>query len=264
LLAQLRPAAGAGFVADAIELVQSAGSPRRPERLAPENARLGPARGSGGGTGWNALLYETCGRHAWRPDHRTEKGPIMIIRRALRRRSIWVVVASALLLARLPGAARADVILTDAHMHNFHSSKCLDVRAEEDFNAPGAHVQQWDCHDVLEQVWWWWDVGQIEGQFYFEIVSKRSGLCMDVVDTVPSDGGNGKKIVQSPCIGTRTMEWRINSTNPNEGTFTLANLNSGPGKCLEITGGRKDNGVLAQMWDCNGTEAQRWFLTTPA
>jgi hypothetical protein len=185
----------------------------------------------------------------------------MIIRRALVRSLLAVVAATVLVF--MPSVAHADVLLVDAHMHNFHSSKCLDVRAQEDFNAPGAHVQQWDCHDVLEQVWSWWDAGQINGLFYFTIVSKRSGLCMDVVDTVPSDGGVGKKIVQNPCTGAPTMLWRINR-NLNDGTITLTTLNSGSGMCLEITGGKKDNGILAQMWVCNGTEAQRFFLTTPA
>ncbi|MCB5178919.1 ricin-type beta-trefoil lectin domain protein [Streptomyces antimicrobicus] len=37
-------------------------------------------------------------------------------------------------------------------------------------------------------------------------------------------------------------------------------------KCLDVPGGRTDNGNQLQIWDCNGSKAQRWLspgLTTP-
>ncbi|MFI9238025.1 RICIN domain-containing protein [Streptomyces sp. NPDC053079] len=30
------------------------------------------------------------------------------------------------------------------------------------------------------------------------------------------------------------------------------------GKCLDIDGGKADNGVRAQQWNCNGSDAQKW------
>lgn len=33
------------------------------------------------------------------------------------------------------------------------------------------------------------------------------------------------------------------------------------GKCLDVSGGSTANGARVQLWDCNGTGAQRWQAT---
>ncbi|MFE9404795.1 ricin-type beta-trefoil lectin domain protein [Streptomyces sp. NPDC006530] len=41
---------------------------------------------------------------------------------------------------------------------------------------------------------------------------------------------------------------------------TVVQVHGAPGKCLDVEGGRKDNGTPVQMWTCNGTAAQEWIL----
>lgn len=41
---------------------------------------------------------------------------------------------------------------------------------------------------------------------------------------------------------------------------TVVQVHGAPGKCLDVEGGRKDNGTPIQMWTCNGTAAQQWIL----
>ena len=33
------------------------------------------------------------------------------------------------------------------------------------------------------------------------------------------------------------------------------------GKCMDVTSGSAANGAKVQLWDCNGTGAQKWTLT---
>ncbi|WP_435866949.1 ricin-type beta-trefoil lectin domain protein [Streptomyces xanthochromogenes] len=40
----------------------------------------------------------------------------------------------------------------------------------------------------------------------------------------------------------------------------VVQVHGAPGKCLDVEGGRKDNGTPVQMWTCNGTAAQEWIL----
>ncbi|WP_435882827.1 ricin-type beta-trefoil lectin domain protein [Streptomyces xanthochromogenes] len=40
----------------------------------------------------------------------------------------------------------------------------------------------------------------------------------------------------------------------------VVQVHGAPGKCLDVEGGRRDNGTPVQMWTCNGTAAQEWIL----
>ncbi|PJM98613.1 virulence factor [Streptomyces sp. CB01201] len=42
----------------------------------------------------------------------------------------------------------------------------------------------------------------------------------------------------------------------------VVQVHAAAGKCLDVEGGRTDNGTPVQLWTCNGTTAQQWILYT--
>ncbi len=100
------------------------------------------------------------------------------------------------LCATLTSAAVAVVLGTAAHaadpyrqVSNWGSSKCLDVRAQDNYYAEGARVQQYHCTGVAEQKWALNLVTYSDnyGPLY-QLKSLRSGLCMEVRDASQADG----------------------------------------------------------------------------
>lgn len=57
--------------------------------------------------------------------------------------------------------------------------------------------------------------------------------------------------------GTDAQMWK--PIHNNDDTISLESICC-PGKCLDITGANTDNGTLAQIYDANGTDAQKFIL----
>jgi hypothetical protein len=86
--------------------------------------------------------------------------------------------------------------------------------------------------------------------------------CLDV------PGGNfyqGARIQQWGCNYTNAQKFMINENMINEwwdGTVSIYH-NGSMSFCLDVAGASKDNGAPVQLWQCNGTDAQRfqWIAT---
>ena len=93
------------------------------------------------------------------------------------------------------------------------------------------------------------------GQAYI-LKSENSGMLMDVSGGV---GNNGAKVVQQSATGGTSQQWRLRPSA--QGAYEIINVNSG--KCLDVTGVSKSEGVALQQYDCNGNGAQAnqiwWF-----
>ncbi|WP_173390860.1 RICIN domain-containing protein [Actinomadura litoris] len=89
----------------------------------------------------------------------------------------------------------------DYKLVNVNSNKCADVGADGD----GAQVWQWGCYDTTNQVW-----TKKKRDDGFELVSKRSGRCIDVFG---ASTANNATIVQWGCDGSDRQLWKITSVN---------------------------------------------------
>jgi hypothetical protein len=133
---------------------------------------------------------------------------------------------------------------------------CIDVKAEDNYNAPGARAQQWNCTGVQEQQWRRTYVGSLYNvPDLYTIRAQRSSMCLDEVDQVsaftgkPTNTPAGVQIKQYPCNGAQSQNWIFKSTGEI--------VNQVSGLCLDTTSNSK--GSMVMQWPCNGNIAQRWF-----
>lgn len=79
-------------------------------------------------------------------------------------------------------------------------------------------------------------------------INGPGGKCVDV--SGDDNGGNGAAVQLWTCLGpslSADQQWTWNGS-------TLRTL----GRCLDVQGGSTANGAKLQLYDCNGTGAQRW------
>jgi hypothetical protein len=133
---------------------------------------------------------------------------------------------------------------------------CMDVRREDDYNAAGARVQQWDCTGTPQQQWHRTYVGDLYNvPDLYTIRSERSNMCLDeshLISAIPGvdpSNGTGVQIAQFPCVVAQSQNWIFKSTGEI--------VNQVSGMCLDTTASSR--GSMIMQWPCNGNTAQRWF-----
>ncbi|MEV5576076.1 RICIN domain-containing protein [Spirillospora sp. NPDC052269] len=89
----------------------------------------------------------------------------------------------------------------DYKLVNVNSGKCADVGADGD----GAEVWQWGCYDAVGQLW-----NIVKQDNGVDIVSKRSGKCVEVWE---SSTGDGARVLQWTCSGDAAQRWKLTSVN---------------------------------------------------
>ncbi|MFD7324727.1 ricin-type beta-trefoil lectin domain protein [Streptomyces sp. NPDC059875] len=75
--------------------------------------------------------------------------------------------------------------------------------------------------------------------------------------TVTVNWGTQRYTYALPGRTSATFTWSGNQTGDPERTGTLVGLD---GKCLDVAGGSSADGTPVQLWDCNGSAAQRWTI----
>jgi len=171
-----------------------------------------------------------------------------------RRRLLFVLTAVMGLLgstALAIGVANASV---DGYfeIRNDVSNKCVDVKDKS--HAPGALTQQFDCHNVNEQLWLPIDLGN----GYFKLESRHTGgMCLDVKfgSTLPET-----PVDQESCsIGGPRQSWRFQGGS-DEGNLVLQ---SGLGNVCLALGGvfSRRNGWPIVIHDCATTSGQFWHFS---
>ncbi|GAU66375.1 hypothetical protein SSP35_03_00230 [Streptomyces sp. NBRC 110611] len=131
------------------------------------------------------------------------------------------------------------------------SGKCLDIPGAS--KADGKRAQQYTCNGTNAQQWRTVPVDKSA----FELRSVASGKCLEVrreSTEVRAEVG------QWGCKGLKHQRWQFVLVDPVEKLFQLRPTHV-KDRCLDIPGGKKDNGVLAQQWYCNQTPAQLWRIT---
>ncbi|MBO3747485.1 ricin-type beta-trefoil lectin domain protein [Streptosporangiaceae bacterium NEAU-GS5] len=144
-----------------------------------------------------------------------------------------------------------------------HNGKCVDERKQD----PNLHakIQLWDCHYpngtlVPEQTW---RADFVKNYNYhgenwrvFQVVNKRTGLCLEIPDSVPSTAPDRTQADLFTCDANRASQlWWMPVAN---GLVGLVNINSV--KCLDVRGNDDDDGTVVQQYRCNGTYAQEFYI----
>ncbi|XVV16095.1 protein kinase domain-containing protein [Actinoplanes sp. CA-131856] len=131
---------------------------------------------------------------------------------------------------KAPVATQAPATHTTApgiEVWNHETHTCLDGR--------GSAVQLWACDSSDAQRF----------DFRSDGTMRVRGWCVRL------DGsGNGARLVLAGCDGSSAQKFDLNVRND------LVSLKVD--KCVDVPDGNPGNGVPAQIWDCAGTDNQKW------
>ncbi|MBR0467945.1 RICIN domain-containing protein [Candidatus Saccharibacteria bacterium] len=134
---------------------------------------------------------------------------------------------------------------------NLQSGKYLDVAGAGVKN--GTNMQVWTGNNTCAQKWRIMRKGD-----YYEFISACS---MKVLDLKDSDVTPGTNIQLHGANDMNAQKWVLKSINKiNDGDYNVVSMVSG-GKVVDIAGNQKGDGVNVQIYENNGTSAQKWRIT---
>ncbi len=130
-----------------------------------------------------------------------------------------------------------------------NSGKCIQVQS--DSTASAAVLIQATCANIDSQKWKFSDA-----KAGYKIISKRSGLAMDVAGASTVDGGY---LIQYPYYGTLNQNFVVLKTS--DGYASIMCVYSR--KMMDVTGVSKADGATIQQWQSNNGDNQKWsFIPT--
>jgi hypothetical protein len=172
-------------------------------------------------------------------------------RRGIVSLALAAVLASVLSIALSSPASASDLTVG---LRNGSNSMCLQpVNASQDV---GAAVVQQPCNSRTEQRWVF---HRLSGTQY-RIENEFSRRCLNAL------GGatNGTQVVQWPCATLSNQTWDPGvalTGAPTVVTAIKSRISGTTSHCLDVPGGQLFTlGLPMQIWGCNGTLAQKWFL----
>lgn len=160
------------------------------------------------------------------------------------------VLAFAMSIAVSGPAGASDLTY---QLRNASNGICLQpVNATQD---AGAAVVQVPCDSSLPQRWVF---HRLSGTRY-RIENELNHRCLDAL------GGatDGTRVVHWPCVSISNETWDTGVTLTGFPTMvTVKSRVAGTtSHCLDVPGGQLFTlGLPMQIWGCNGTDAQIWFL----
>lgn len=151
---------------------------------------------------------------------------------------------------------------------NANSGKVLDVNGAS--TASGTNVQQFALNGSWAQKW---IAVRGSGGSYTIYSALTKNLVLDVYAALTANGANiqtytanGTKAQQWRMTKTQTLRERLNSmasahrNDLKDGTYTFGSANK-RSMALDVSGGSSANGANVQLYQSNGTNAQRWQVT---
>ncbi|MEU5222356.1 ricin-type beta-trefoil lectin domain protein [Streptomyces toyocaensis] len=164
-----------------------------------------------------------------------------------------------------------------------HSSgRCMDVRNSSTAN--GAVVQLWGCNGTGAQQWYVGSDGAI----------RALGACLEVPDGATADGtlvqlwecdgganqrftvtdageivvratnkclqnaNEDNRIKMTSCTEAVGQHWKVSGHASEE--WESGELVDSRGDCVDVPSSSPANGSKVQLWGCNGTGAQQWYV----
>lgn len=137
---------------------------------------------------------------------------------------------------------------------NAQSGKCLDVAGGN--LIPSTNVQQWDA-DGQNANQLFSAVKNGDGTYSF--INKATGLAVDVWGGRP---GNAMNIDGYTPNGTAAQRFNLIERTEflSEGVFEIRSAIDS-GKVLDVSGGSTSSGANVQLWQSNGSHAQKWLVS---
>lgn len=122
----------------------------------------------------------------------------------------------------------------------------------------GTNVQQFQENGTAAQQWFLRKVETVSGERYYEIVSVKSGLALDVQDGNSHAGANVQIFSPNNTVAQR---WRLVACRPviEDGAYVIES-SLGGGLVVDIDQASGINGAPAQLYQGNGTNAQAFAL----
>lgn len=133
------------------------------------------------------------------------------------------------------------------------SGKVLDCRGGGVSN--GTAVQQYAENGTTAQ--WWRVVMNADGSV--SLVSAKSGLALDVTG---ANSANGTKLQLYSQNGTLAQKWTLSvpTVFVRDGLYEIYSRVDG-NRLIDVSGGSKADDAKLQVWNRNGTLAQKWSVS---
>jgi endoglucanase len=132
---------------------------------------------------------------------------------------------------------------------NQNSNSCVDAQGWGTSN--GTVVQQWSCGSQQYNQEWQF---QSKGNGIYSVVNRNAPS--EAWNVVNNGTGDGSLIQLWTYGGGSNEQWMPVALGGN--LYKIVGV--GSGRCLDIPGASTANGVQLQIYDCNGTEAQSFYL----
>ncbi|MEV6238365.1 RICIN domain-containing protein [Lentzea sp. NPDC051838] len=164
----------------------------------------------------------------------------------------WIATSAFTITTAVVGlVGAATPALADDHfdvtVRSAVSGKCLAPQGNS--SADGVPIVQTTCNGSPFQRWDFID----HDDSIFTIRNAVTLKCMDALGR----NTNGVPVVQWPCANISNQRFQANRSLPDfvELRSRVAGTRT---HCLDVPGGRTDEGLAVQLWVCNGTAAQRY------
>ncbi|GAB2864075.1 RICIN domain-containing protein [Lentzea nigeriaca] len=164
----------------------------------------------------------------------------------------WITTSALTMAVAVVGSiGLATPALADDHfdvtVRSAASGKCLAPQGGS--SADGAPIVQVTCDGNPFQRWDFID----HDDHIFQIRNAVTLKCMDVT----SGPANGIPVVQWPCKNVTNERFQASRDLPD--FVSLKSRVAGTKThCVDVPGGRSDEGLAVQLWTCNGTAAQSY------
>ena len=160
---------------------------------------------------------------------------------------IGLIATIAGLSALATSAAASDTV----QIINVNDGLCLQSVGGS--TAGGAAIVQEPCNSDAGQRWRMVSVGDST----YHYVNVSSGLCLDA----RGGAANHTPVQQWPCNNISNENWEYSDDDFNDEIPPLVSRVSGTSSyCLDVPGGKRIIGLAMQIYRCNGTGAQIWFI----
>ena len=117
----------------------------------------------------------------------------------------------------------------------------------------GTPIQQWSTLNGVSQMF----NLLADGSNWHIVMNANNAKCIDLVGG-GSSLGNGTRLMINDCkAGALSQDWTV-TADAQTGGFVFKNAMAG--RCLEGPGANAANGVLLDIYDCNGMTSQKFVV----
>ena len=162
-----------------------------------------------------------------------------------------VVIGLTAAVASVPATASlAAAASTPGDIYNFLSNQCL--QPVNGTTVQGAAIVQEPCNGGAAQQW----VEVTVSYDIFHYQNVLSGLCLDA----RGGAANHTPVQQWTCNSISNENWQPGEEGDDDIPPLTSRVSGTSSSCLDIPGGQPTAGLAMQIYRCNGTEAQQWWL----